>query len=166
MTASPVSTGATDGRDVAELWRLIFTWLFYIHVCLGIIPMIAGLLLCAGNFASAVGFILLLFSGIAFVFKSIFFWWAAVLRLSTEGKVAAGKLIDECKEKILENQEVDKVPEVEEPAARLLDELLDGDEVSDIAAIDLSICNNYNAFQIRGGKLLLVWIVFSIIKCI
>ena len=97
---------------------------------------------------TAVGFIFLLFSGIAFVFKSVFFWWVAVLRLTTEGRVASGKLIDECKERLMKIDE-DAMSAVEEPTARVLEELLDG--VSDVepapdAALDLSMCNNQDAF--------------------
>ena len=121
MTATTEPTGTSGERDVAALWRLCFTWAFYVHAVLGFFATFGGIFVCIGNAFTAVGFVCMLCGGISFLFKCAIFWWAVVLRLSEEGRVTAGKLVEECKEKLSEVP-IEAAPE--EPVSRLLEEIV------------------------------------------
>ena len=177
LRVSQVQTDDT-ARDVAALWRLFYTWGFVIYLCLGVLPTVAGCLICVEQ-TMVVGFVCMGCAGIAFLFKSAIFWWCVVLRATQEGKVASGKMVMECEAKWGTSAvpaTADTTAATDDTATRLLQDTATGDstvvpqDVMDSIQEALSqaspVCNDMDAFQTKGGKFMLAWIIISAVKCV
>ena len=79
---STVPSNVGDEREIAAVWRTCFAMAFYVHICITIVPIIGGILVCRGGLSLAIGFVLYLVSAIFYLVKCAIFWWAAILRLS------------------------------------------------------------------------------------
>ena len=117
-----------------------------------------------------VGFVCMGCAGIAFLFKCAIFWWCVVLRATQDGKVAAGKMVMECEAEWGTSPVASAIDTAATALTgdsnRLLQDTVN-DTMND-AAIEMGVpvCNDMDAFQIKGGKFMLAWIIISALKCI
>ena len=108
---------------------------------------------------------------IAFLVKSAIFWWCVVLRATQEGKVASGKMVMECEAKY-GSSVVEQVATgaVAGDSTRLLDDTItlpeQITEMIEEAIAGVPVCNDMDAFQTKGGKFMLAWIIISALKCV
>ena len=105
------------------------------------------------------------FGIVSLLFKIAIWWWAVVLRLSEEGSVASGKMITECMEA---NPKLQTCPD---GCANPMTPDADGkyptwNTDTILALMNGASCNDPSAFQTKGGKLFLAWIIITAIKCV
>merc|ERR1711862_681220 len=101
----------------------------------------------------------------AFCAKWAVFVWGAMIRVSFEGRVAAGRKIFECMQMNLGSVSSvrllqDWTEAADAGVAPTEEEMPPTDEVSG------PVCIDYEAFQIKGGKLIIAWLIVSGIKCL
>ena len=85
-------------RNIAIEWRLWFLIMGITYFVTTMIPVFAGVFACCGEYTVR----LVTCLNICFLFgllvKGVLFWWGLFLRLSTAGRVAAGRMVKECLE--------------------------------------------------------------------
>ena len=167
LWVSKTATGVANERDVAVVWRTFYTWAFGVYLALAIFPTVAGTLICIGENVAVGGAVCAGCAGVGVLVKWAIWIWAIVLRTTTEGRVAAGKMIGEC-----EQVNPDLAPELvdseitNDASTDGIGRLLQEDEPATLTAImGGKTCDDPAAFQIKGGKLFIAWLIISGIKC-
>ena len=176
LWVSQTATGGANERDVAATWRTFYQVLFGIYLAFTIFPCLGGIFSCIGDKVAAVGACCFGVTGCAMLAKIVIWWWLLVLRASEEGSVAAGKMIMECEQA---NPNLTAVNSLMDTVADAIDELettdsgaaadggrlLQEGETALTALMGGASCNDPEAFQIKGGKLLLAWLIVAAVMC-
>ena len=171
LWVSQEATGAPNESNIGAKWRLLYKILLWIYISLSFVPTISGLLLCISESCFAIGAGFGVLTYIAYFLKSAVWWWALVLRSSKEGMVAIGSEVGLCCSQNLDlcstvvPQETTGEILLDNEGRRLTDELnFAGLDWESEAAV--KSCYDPDAFQTKGGKMLLAWLIISAVKCV
>jgi len=157
LYVSQTPTGAANERDVAAFWREWFTWAFAVYCALCVLPIAAGTFVCIGDAVAVVGQLFGGCTSIAMCVKCGLWIWALFwIRFTTEGSVTAGKMIREC---MMANPNLNPAVNTSDAVA---DPAVDTAE-SEVIGITGFSCDDPNAFQTKGGKLIFAWLIISCI---